>query len=349
MFTALISVIFSLLNYILMQTNTFIQSQELLVKELRLDDLSAVLSRLLLLPVTPIKSDEKSKIVDLLWDIRKKIEELQNDPKVSFLLTDLQINDELTREIILEILTVLQNSDSPAPLRNSHNFYKYLKIKGWVDALRREAFVTKKYLFHPLEIDTSDFRIVSFEILVDDDKGLQFDRFSLILNDLSDLFYHVSAIYNKPLEKSTITFIESGSDILVAIKAVKETAEFIIGALQFYYKYLRNLEYLTAEKQSSALQAQLAVNKEIHEQAKLGYIDLDRAKLLSNSIITSIGNLMDNEVVLAEYHTDGESPKGLLTEGVMKLLSEGEVESNEGDSSLPKNDNNNSDEKALEL
>jgi hypothetical protein len=304
-----------------MLPNVLIEAQNKVINDLNLIKLSSIINRIFLDQAAGLNTEEKTDTLNYLWELRANLERINEDANLSLILSAWDLDTAINRDSIILLLATIRNTDVISYFRQrTGEIQPFLRMKVAADALIKSTEINNRFLYHDLNFNDERFSTVNFEIVLGHENGLRFESFALIISSLEGLFLNVSLLFDKPLDKPEIQFIESGSDILIGIKGAKETVQFIIGAFRFYYKFIKNMEFLAQQQQSNSALAQLAVNREIHEQAKSGYIDPERAEKLSEKVVSNIDKLYSENVVLADYHNEDTSPKKLLVAKHQQLL-----------------------------
>lgn len=256
------------------------------------------------------------------------IESKSNYDKISPQDTELEILKVLDSETIYsdKAIGYLINTSVNITLQRQQKVHLFLQpdIMAFINlhsALVNSLKLSKHVLFKNNLPEVIDDNTIIFRILINNDLGV--DKYSKILNLLSELIDVLQKVNNEEDIEPTITLLDSGSDTNLGIKTTIETARSLFQIFKEVWDWIVNRKFYQNKLRNAGLLDNLNVMISIKDALEKGAIDENTAKIYRETVIRRTEDLLELNVIpksLIDTKTQESSRKLLNEYSETKLL-----------------------------
>jgi hypothetical protein len=133
---------------------------------------------------------------------------------------------------------------------------------------------------------------MEIELLDYDGAGIEPKRLQILVNTLMDLNTNLARIYNVGQDTLRFQYFDSGSSVLVGIKAAKPIIDGLNMLLTQWWDKIRFRQFDSFDKKVEAIEKGLTITRTIHEAVEGKVIDEETGKNLKRRVLSEVDALI---------------------------------------------------------
>ncbi len=297
-----------------MQTLEFTRALEEIVKELKINEIVAILLRWLPVP-TPnaaIPEPEKDKFQALVLSSHSGYDHLMLVRRTRTILEKLQLDELYDAARWRRLVVSLSSAPNTHTLRTVSEWYalyealrSLLRLQTACKDLLETAKVGK--------LDPSD-GILELEIVDYDGTGIGTDRLIRIVVTVTNLYNHLSRVLDVHDSKLTFKYFDSGSGFLLGILGGKSVIESMSNVIFQWWDKIKFRDYDTFDRRMNAVSKSLTVMTTVTEAVANGVIDPETGENMKRRICQETDRLIGLGATLPLKETTEIDERTLLIE-----------------------------------
>jgi len=275
-----------------------------------------------------IDDAHKNQFSSLLFESRVGFDRLAESQHTAKLINALQISNLYDSAKLGRLVSIYLAAANTQAIRNSADFFTpfcdFYSLLQWLVSFDRtcsELLEREKLGERPV-----DEEILQVTLMDYDGGGIEADRMRQFLTILVQLHTDLIRAFNLPTARLKVRFVDSGSDIVIAIQSLKVIIDMLKGLYSELWVKVRYKDFEDFEKKIDSLSSGLTFVSALHDQVKKEAITVSEADVLRVRVLSEMVKLigLGGGVAQDEESIEVVDQRKLLTEKRgLKLLGAG--------------------------
>lgn len=278
-----------------MQTIQFVHSLDATVSRLNAREISDFLRPLMTnAPAVGIDETQRNRFSALLFESRVGFDRLMESPQTAKLINALKISDLYDPARLGKLVSIYQTSPNSQILRNAPEsftpfcyFYAFLQCLVSLDGACSELLEREKLGEGPVGEEILQLQLIDY-----DGEGIEVERMRQFLGILDQLHTDLKRALGVPEARLKVRFVDSGSDIVIAIQSVKVIVDMLKGLYTEIWVKVKYRDFEDFDKKIDSLSDGLTFVGALHGQVKTGAITEDEANILKTRVLSEMVKLI---------------------------------------------------------
>jgi len=300
---------------LVMQLSEYLKAINLIRDKLKLNEIADFIFEFTIAG-KKITDSEKNKFSDLIFDIRENLSDLNNNKLCKDIIDEFRLNDILNRATLGKLLSIFQiSSDSTQISNNTENYRAFIHVALCCRLLNNNILATTNLIGGDrLQDDLDDDEIVEFELNDYGKESVELKRFSDALIHIQNIYIVLSDIYEFDEDGFSISYCDSGSNLLVGIKTKIENAKKIKETIISTWEKVQGASYIDFERKSNSILKGLDVAEEIDKKVQSGAITDEDGRRYKKRLLDSLDDLFNDGITIKDYESDDKDITNKLLE-----------------------------------
>jgi hypothetical protein len=320
-----------------MQTIQFARSLRSTAARLKAREISDFLRPLMTNPsAAQIDDTQRNQLSSLLFESRVGFDRLMESPHTAKLINALQISDLYDPARLGKLVSIYHASPNTQAIRSNADFFSafsyFYGLLQWLVSFDRacsELLERERVGERPV-----DEEILQVQLLDYDGGGIEADRMRQFLTILVQLHTDLVRAFNLPAARLKVRFVDSGSDIVIAIQSLKVIIDMLKGLYSELWVKVRYQDFEDFDKKIDSLSNGLTFVSALHDQVKKEAITASEADVLKVRVLSEMVKLIGvgGGVAQDDESIEVVDQRKLLTEKRgLKLLGAGTPKPSDGE------------------
>jgi hypothetical protein len=278
-----------------MQTIQFVHSLRAIVARLKVKEISDFLHPLTINSANiSISEVQKNQFSALLFESRVGFESLQQNPSTARLLEALGLPELYDPAKLGKLVSTYHAAQGTHQIRNVpdtltavNGFYSLLHWLQKFETVCFDLLEREKVGETPVDEEILPLRLVDYE-----GDGVEADRMQQFLAVLIQLHTDLARAFGFPAARLKIRFVDSGSDIVVAIQSLKIIIDMIKGLYSELWVKVRHRNFEDFDRKIDSLSNGLTFVSALQDQVKKEAISTPEAEILKVRVLSEMIRLM---------------------------------------------------------
>jgi hypothetical protein len=278
-----------------MQTIQFVHSLKSTVAKLKAREISDFLRPLINNPAAaPIAEDQKNQFSSLLFDSRVGFESLKENPLTAKLIEALRITELYDPAKLGKLVSIYHAAGNTQGIRNVpdnytaiNSFYSLLQWLVSFDQVCSDLLGRERIGETPADEQILQLRLTDY-----DGDGIEADRIRQFLSILVQLHTDMMRALNLPAARLKVRFVDSGSDIVIAIQSIKVIIDMLKGLYSELWVKVRYRDFEDFNNKIDSLSNGLTFVAALQDQVKKEAISASEAEILRVRVLSEMVKLI---------------------------------------------------------
>lgn len=288
-----------------MQTVDFAATLDLIVTELRLDEVDTWLVQFFGEPASTsnqlISAEAKAKFEQLVFTMSNRASALQDDQTFGQILLTFGLAPALSASNLAALISLVRSSpDSATLVHTSPDKMRIWELFYTIRAFLRARKAVNELLVAPKQVITdADSSLVQLDLIDHDGRGLTLVQLRAHLESLQRLADAIATALGVE-DKPRVAYTDSGSDIGLGVLAKTGVAEAIAALFRDGLRHLRFWKADGFDRKLESLENGLSFLDGIHARIKSGNLDAGIGAKVERAILKEMSGLLGSGVKLHE-------------------------------------------------
>lgn len=226
-----------------------------------------------------------------------------------------------------KLITAFNNAASRSDIYGNINFLPLFSnfYYSLYNIILIQNAVTKLIYKEKLSFIGENEDVFEIQIYDFDNNGIEVTKINKVLNSIALLIENISRLLNVPATGVKISYVDSGSDFIFAIKSAKAIIDFLKLLYSEFWLKIRFDTYDRFDRKIDSLTKGLKFAELVQEQIGKNVVDEETGKIIIHNVISEMTNLIGWGILPKEIeHEDNFNNRKLLeSKKDIKLLNEG--------------------------
>jgi hypothetical protein len=278
-----------------MQALTFVHGLNRVVTEMRVRELIALMQPWLVPAANnQIQPAQKDQFTQLIFNSHSGYERLLQDQNTKELLNQLDASQIYEPSRMAKMLSTVSTAGTTQNIWGNPTlfteFYTFLALLKSLETMRESS---KKFLEdEKIGVLSNEEGTMEIELLDYDGTGIEPKRFQILVNTLLDLNTNLARIYNVGQDTLRFQYFDSGSSVLVGIKAAKPIIDGLNTLLMQWWDKIRFRQFDSFDRKVEAIAKGLTITHTIQEAVNRKVIDEETGQNLKRRVLTEVDTLI---------------------------------------------------------
>jgi hypothetical protein len=278
-----------------MRTLEFTWSLREIVKELRVQELAALLEQLLTAQANQAVSEPiRNQFSALLFASHAGYEKLKQSADTRRILEQMEVGRFYDPGALSRMIAGLSTAQNLQQIQTGAGFAAFNVFLELLRSFKRiEATCTTLLEKEKIGESSSSDGIFQMELIeYADESGISPQRIEVFLENIVALHTALTRIYGIATDTLKVKYLDSGSNFIWGLECAKPIAEAISTLLTQWWDRLRFWQIDGFERRLDAISKGLKVADEIHQSVEKGIVDQETADNLKVRIFQNVENLL---------------------------------------------------------
>lgn len=287
-----------------MQSNVYIRILDQLVTQMKVAELLEFLSPIVRFGNSMKITDEhRTAFSELVFQSKTGYSFLLQSPEHTSVLNSIGIPQAYQSHILSRMLTALNSTNEASGIWNqSNNFTIFQSFISSLSAIQTFRNSLHKHILEPRVASVSEAqRVLELEIVDYDSTGVSPQRIISALDSLQKLHDAIAELAEQKEARLSVSFIDSGSDILLAVQSTIKVIEIAQSFFKQYWQKIRFKNYDNFDRKMDSMAKGLGIIELIDNNKGL---DPESNRRLKHAVLSEMTSLIGYGVALKQVEVD---------------------------------------------